>query len=280
MSQPPSLADDSSMAAVPLISFRPPPEIQRAIDDRGTNWHIHAIEFAGGPLNLDNYRVKILKRPTVKGLDSLEGLLKYIRLNINEFVNTDDVEFTPYSSDDEAKWRSDNPAGSVIHIDFGNTAWGIPLGPFNLEDGSVVCSSYSKTHWTFSTIWTGGDANHPVSGNRQFGCYALSGPALRNGGEYIYTRAADRITDNIVNAFLVEKIFKGGHESWVGFQNRIASFVFLRGGRAEVLPPYSARHDWSKMKALHKPTVEWVIKTGHYSGPEKRDPDKEIRGKI
>src|SRR5262245_25065455 len=122
MSQPPSLIDTSPLAAVPLISFRPPPDIQKAIDDRGfkgNRWHIHQIESAAGPVNLDNYLVKILRLPSEKGLDSLEGLLRHIRLNINNFVNTDDVEFSPYADSDASKWRSDSPLGAVVHIDFG-----------------------------------------------------------------------------------------------------------------------------------------------------------------
>ena len=40
MSQPPSPIDSSPMAAVPHISFRLPPDIQRAIDARGFNLRI------------------------------------------------------------------------------------------------------------------------------------------------------------------------------------------------------------------------------------------------
>jgi hypothetical protein len=268
-----SLIENGPMAAVPLISFRPPSDVQRAIDARGFNWHIHPIEYAVGPVNLDNYRVKILQRPTARGLDSLEGLLKYIRLNINEFVDTDNVEFAPFSSDDEKKWSSDLPVGAVIHIDFGGT------GVLNLEDGSVVCSGHSKTNWIFSTIWTGADLNHPVSGNRQFGYYMISGPGLADAGSYIYTRAADRITDNIVNGLLFkDKIFSGGHESWLDFQRRVAHFVSMRGGKAEVLAPFSARHDWNKMKELHKPTVEWVVKSQHYQPGKRREGELSTRG--
>lgn len=266
MSQPPSPIDNTPMAAVPLISFRPPPEIQRAIDDRGFNWHIHTIELAAGPVNLDNYRVKILKQPSEEGLDSLEGLLEHIRLNMNDFLPQDKVRFGAYSFFDAAKWRSDHALGAVMRFDFGNGR----IDALNLEDGSVVCSSYSSTHWIFSTLWTGGDFNHPVSGNRQFGCYKLSGPSMAEDGAYIYTRAADRITDNILNAFLMNKIFNGGHETWVHFQHQIARFVERKGGLAKVLPPYSARHDWAKMKELHKPTVEWVVKSRHYKEPQKR----------
>jgi hypothetical protein len=154
MSQPPSLIDSTPMAAVPLISFRPPPEIQRAIDDRGLNWHIHPIELAAGPVNLDNYRVKIPKQPSEKDLSSLEGLLKHIRLNMNDFLPQDKVRFSQYHWADGGKWRTDSPLGAVMRFDFGKD-W----RPLNLEDGSVVCSSYNATHWIFSTVWTGGNFN-------------------------------------------------------------------------------------------------------------------------
>jgi hypothetical protein len=272
MSQPP-LIDDTPMAALPLISFRPPPNIQREIDSRGFNWHIHPIEFAAGPVNLDNYRVKILKNPSEKGLDSLEGLLRHIRLNINHFVDPDKVRFAPYDSADGSIWRSDNPLGAVIHIDFGPD-W----GPANLDDGSVVCSSYSKTHWTFSTVWTSGDFNHPVSGNRQFGYYVRQGPSTPEDGAWIYTRAADRISENVVSAAFMDTIFKGGHDTWLGFQQRVKRFVESKGGKAEVLPAFSARHAWDKMKALHKPTVEWVLKTRHYEPGKRREGELSTRG--
>ena len=265
-----SLIENGPMAAVPLISFRPPPNVQRAIHDRGGNWHIHAIEFAAGPVNLDNYRVKILQRPTARGLDSLEGLLKYIRLNINEFVDSDKVKFAPYDSADRGKWSSDLPVGAVLHIDFGRG------GPLNVEDGSVVCSGHSKTHWIFSTIWTGGDLHHPVSGNRQFGSYTISGPGLPGDGAYIYTRAADRVSTDL-NSLFYDTIFNGGHQSWLGFQRKVAHFVSMKGGKAEILPPFSARHDWPKMKELHKPTVEWVVESRHYQ-PRKGREDFMGRG--
>jgi len=263
-----SVIENGPMAAVPLISFRPPPDIQRAIDARGFNWHIHPVEFGIGPLNLDNYRIKIVQHPSVRGLDTTEGLFKYIRLNINQFVDTDKCEFEPYSDSDSRRWNTDLPIGTVMHIDFGRG------GPLNLEDGSVVCSAHSDNYWIFSTVWTGDDFNHPVSGNRQFGYYSISGPGLPGDGTYIYTRAADRVTDNIVNGALINTIFDGGHKTWLDFQQRMARFVNSKGGKAEVLPAFSARYEWSKMKDQHRPTTEW-IKSRHYIRTP-RNPDREL----
>jgi hypothetical protein len=224
-------------------------------------------------VNLDNYRVRILRHPTTRGLDSTKGLLKYIRLNINQFLDPNKCAFAPYSDGDKARWNSDLPVGAVMHIDLGGT------GVSNPEDGSVVCSAHSDTHWTFSTIWTRADFNHPVSGNRQFGCFTISGPGVPNDGAYIYTRAADRITPNIVNSFLMDKIFKGGHETWLGFQQRVVHFVAMKGGTAETLAPFSARHAWSKMQEQHKPTTEWVVKSRHYFPPHKTtDGELSTRG--
>ena len=159
------------MAAEQLISFRPPTAIQREFHKRGV-WHIQGIEDGIGPVNLDNYCVKILELPSLKGLDFLRGLLRYLRLNINRFVDPGRARFSPYSAADAARWNSDNPVGAVLHIDLAGT------GAFNLEDGSVLCSSYSDTHWIFSTVYTMADQYHPVSGNRQFGCYMISGPSI------------------------------------------------------------------------------------------------------
>jgi hypothetical protein len=87
------------------------------------------------------------------------------------------------------------------------------------------------------------------------GCYMLSGPGTTGDGAYIYTRAADRITNSLLNAELSGKIFGGVHETWIEFQRRVARFVEWKGGKAEVLPPYSARHDWGKCESFTSPAL-------------------------
>jgi hypothetical protein len=269
VSQPPPAVGGIPMAAVPLISFRPPPDVQRAINARGALWHVHRIEHGHGAVNIDNYRVKILALPYLRGINSLRGLLKHIRLNINDFVDPDSARFAPYTEADGSKWRSDYPVGAVIHIDLGQD-W----GAFNPEDGAVVCSSYDDTHWIFSTLHTTGDMAHPVAGNRQFGFYVNSGPSVSGSpadGAYVYVRAADRISASPFNAEMSDIIFNGGHRTWVSFQHRLAHFINARGGKAAIVPPYSARHDWAQMREHHKPTVDWVQRGGPGHGKGEAD---------
>lgn len=254
------------MAAEQLISFRPSIAVQREFRKRGgVLWHIQGIENGVGPVNLDNYRVKILELPSRRGLDSLSGLLSFVRLNINRFVDPGRARFSPYSAADAARWRSNNPVGAVLHIDLGGG------GAFNPEDGSVLCSSYSDSHWIFSTVHTPADQYHPVSGNRQFGCYMIAGPSIDGtpyGGMFIYTRAADRVSPSLLNAQLSGKIFGGGHQAWLSFLRRLANYVNEVGGKAAIVAPYSTRYPWAAFAKKHKPTTDWVYKDspGHGKG--------------
>jgi hypothetical protein len=258
---------DGPMAAEPLISYRPPTVVQREFRNRGgILWHIQAIEHGDGALNLDNYRVKILKLPSRRGIDSLRGLLDFVRLNINQFIDPGRARFSPYSAADGARWNSNNPVGAVLHIDLGPD-----LGPANPEDGSVLCSSYSDTHWIFSTVHTPADQYHPVSGSRQFGFYTVSGPSVGGTESFVYVRAADRVSPSFLNAELssiFNLIFEGGHQTWLSFQRRLAAYVNVTGGKATIVPPYSARYPWLDMAKRHKPTVDWVYKDspGHGKG--------------
>jgi hypothetical protein len=253
------------MAAEQLISFRPPTAVQREFRKRGgVLWHIQGIERGEGPVNLDNYRVKILELPSRRGLDSLAGLLSYVRLNINRFVDPARARMSPYSAVDAARWHSTNPVGAVMHWGLGRS-----LGPLgDLEGGSVLCSSYSDTHWIFSTVHTPEDFYHPVSGSRQFGFYTFGGNRTPYGGSFIYTRAADRVSPSPFNAQLSGTIFGGGHQTWMSFQRRLASYVNEVGGKAAIVAPYSTRYPWSEFRKRHKPTVDWVYKDspGHGKG--------------
>jgi hypothetical protein len=105
------------------------------------------------------------------------------------------------------------------------------------------------------------DQFHPVSGNRQFGCYMIAGPSIDGtpyGGMFIYTRAADRVSGSPLNAQLSGKIFGGGHQTWVSFQARLANYVNAVGGKAAIVPPHSTRYAWAAFAKKHKPTVDWV----------------------
>ncbi len=233
----------------PLISFRPSAPVQSVIKDRAYKWHVHRIEDAEGEINLDYYPVHVANLPTIDGQSATaESLLKYIRLNINSFVDTKIAEFSPYDNEEAKKWRTDAPTGTVIHIDMKTAG-----GRLNPDDGSVVVSETAPDHWTFSTIWTGLDRGHPVSGNRQFGF-------LRDakGGYIFYTRGADRPT-GLLDKAMSSILFSAAHNLWLSCQKKIADYVSNHGGSAAVGTAISVRVPWPTIKSTHHhPKVNWI----------------------
>lgn len=247
-----------------LTGFRPSGEVQRSVNKRGTGWRVHKIENGWGPINLDLYPIRIRKLPKVNGSQwTATQLLNYIRLNTKVFIDPDLTEFEPYDTPkDSDLWKSDSPVGAVLHLNLGvfARAWNSSVSP---DEASLVCSAAADDNWMFSTIWSSGDFDHPVSGNRQFG-YA------KQGSDFIfYTRAADRVTSLflVTITFGGERIFKKGHDVWLSYQKRLASFVNSHEGIAEIptSSTFSQRFDWEDFEGLlHDPTTEWV---SHFRTP-------------
>jgi hypothetical protein len=229
-----------------LISFRPPTALQRAVKSREptpvTNlWHMHKLEDALGPINLDRYEIEVSALPTLGGVAvTAEQLLGHIRLNINDVIDPSVARFSPYDvAIDGLVWRSFAPLGAVLHIHM-------------LDDGSVLCARAASDHWLFSTIKAGTDGYHPVSGNRQFG-FQPSGD-----GYVFYTRGADRASG--VELWTAgDSVFSGGDELWRSFQRGVAALVNSNGGSATIGSRFSERFDWDQiMAAYHRPTESWI----------------------
>jgi hypothetical protein len=237
-----------------LISFRPPVGIQTNIRGRGLplvgKWNFHHIEDGIGPVNLDYYAVKVSSLPRLTGvLATPDQLLNHIRLNINSFVDPKLTQFAPYDQKEELIWKSSNPLGAVLHLDFRNLFGGISV---NVDDGSVVVGDFKSNYWIVSTIWTGKDGAHPLSGNREWGYF-------RSNGDYVfYTRAVDRMTPPFPLS-QTSQVYAAQRQFWTGFQQLIYGFVLLNGGKAQILAPIDNRYDWNQVAALyHKPKVPWV----------------------
>ncbi|MEM7713375.1 MAG: hypothetical protein AAF349_07315 [Cyanobacteria bacterium P01_A01_bin.68] len=226
-----------------LISFRPSSNIQRKLKNKG--WYVHPIENAKGQINLDYYPVKISRLPQRQSPDEL---LRYIRLNLNKFINQKLANFEPYNQSYLRQWKSQNPLSSVIHID-------IFLKSLNVDDGSVIVSASNNRSWIFSTIWTNSDFRHPVSGNRKFGF-------IRKNNSYIfYTKGADRTT-TLLDSIASTQVFGGGEALWTSFQQSLVKFVNQQGGSAEIVPAISKRCDWEQIKQrYHNPTTPWIMIT-------------------
>lgn len=216
-----------------LIRFKVPPEV--ASELQGRNMSVQDFSFAIGDLNLDYYPVKIFSFPIIGGnrVDAI-GLLRHIRLNLNNFVDTSLSDFVPYAAGtDDIKWNSSNPVGAVIKIDI--------AGP---DNASVVCSLAENNRWRFSTISTPLTGSHPVSGNREFGFFES-----KDGGAYFYTRGADR-TSEFGETLLDFISYEKADKLWTSFTNKLNDFVNDNGGFAGTFNRISERVNWNAASIL------------------------------
>ena len=115
------------------------------------------------------------------------------------------------------------------------------------QDGSVICSNQESRSWTFTTIESPEDWNHPVSGNRQFGL------EQNPDGSYIfYTRGVDRVAERfdhfVGNTSFFPSAFEGGDEFWEDFQDNIQSFINDNAGQAQKEGTQINRPDWETVK--------------------------------
>lgn len=191
--------------------------------------------------NLDFYPVKINSLPIVNSQQlTPQQFLQYIRVNINNFVNTSISSFTPYNHygvNDQALWNSSNPDKAIVSINISG------------NDGSVI-TSFDPQHpekWIFSTIKDPYNGSHPVSGNREFG-YMVD-PA---GGYIFYTRGVDRLADPI--GTLLQSTtgipFNSADNLWKSFQEGISTFVNQHSGSASVETRSQIFPDWDVLRAV------------------------------
>jgi hypothetical protein len=217
-----------------LLRFRVPSSMASELRIRGMQ--VQSFEDAiGSALNLDFYPVNVITMPTIDGrlLDAV-GLLRYIRLHLNEVISTGYSTFSPYDRETDGRiWQSDNPTGAVIKIDL--------AGP---DNAAVVTSLADPQKWIFSTITTRffATGGHPVSGNREFGF-----KADQHGRYMFYTRGADR-TAGVPESIIFPIAFSLGGGLWRSLQDGIVNLVRSHGGRADTLEPYSRRHDWGLVR--------------------------------
>lgn len=236
-----------------LLSFRPDPKIQRAAQARGPTWTVHRIEDGSGMVNLDYYPIKVHELPTVDGRKLVpEELLARIRLNLNDFVDTDISQFEPFKRQDEEAWKAEDPDSAMLLI-------AIKLAPGVSDRALVIASMNASNEWIFSTVRGGSGYKalnnrdnpgaHPVSGNRAFGF------VRDEAGWTFYTRGADRATRPMDEFWGIPKAreigFKQADKLWRTFQSKVAAYVNGHGGKAEVdeRGTVSRRHDWDKIKS-------------------------------
>lgn len=258
-----------------LINFVPPSSVQTALKSRSSDWKFHKLDDAHGPINLDYYPVKVDVLPVLGGNRlTAEQFLSHIRLNLNDFVDTNIAKFSPLDNTDAAKWASGNPLNAVVHIDMevflgtwsprdkfdrysdlilGRDPVSVPL-TLNPDDGSVVVSSFEQKRWVFSTIKTPGiDWSHPVSGNREFGFINNS-----DGSYTFYTRGADRPTQSLDDT-IKWLIFSQADDLWKSFQQGIFDFVESKQGSATKEDSVRYEESWEFIKRkYYNPTTNWL----------------------
>ena len=254
------MADKLLGAALPnlsawsdLISMRPPKAVQQTVRKRfGMNvldWTGHRLESGQGDINLDFYPVRVTRLPQQGGGSTPSGLLKIIRLWLNNYIDKTVSTFKPYEAPlDDGVWTSDNPLGAVVSIQM------LKLG-LEVDRGSVVVSSFRPDRWVFSTVWTPNDLGHPVSGNRAFG-YFLN----EDGSCTFYTRGADRTTGLIdYGAAAVGQVFSAADQLWLSLQDGIVNYVKTNGGEATKEPRHSERYPWPEVSTTYwRPVEDWI----------------------
>jgi len=191
------------------------------------------------PISFDYYPVIIQQLPNNT---TAEQLLKKIRVDINDFIDTNYGEFFPT---DETGWNSDDPLGVVVRIDLnidflrGTTA----------ERGDVVVGESATNRFKFVTIFDPDDHGHPLGGVREFGFrYEVDSTLV------FYTRGADRAWNHF-DDLTRDVIFSGADGLWSSFQEKLAAYVNdpVNGGEATIGNKFSQRFDWEKAKDLYGP---------------------------
>jgi hypothetical protein len=225
-----------------LLRFRPPQQIVSALSAR--NMRVQVFEEATGPdVNLDYYPILVTKLPSVNGQQLTgEQLMRTIRMGIAGqnpiFLDGSLSTFEPYDADDNTKWTSANPLGSVLFIDV--------AGP---DNAAVVMTAFQDESWRFSTATTPRTGQHPVTGNREF-AFVETTP----GSYKYYTRGADRSSGYLESQAAVDEslTYAKGDQLWRSFQQRVAAWVAAHDGVAKVQARHSQRYRWAYVRSVLK----------------------------
>jgi hypothetical protein len=227
-------ARPSAEALKVMTKNHPEARVQSIADAAGS------ARKAGTTLNTDFFSVHITQMPLIDGhrLTASE-LMVYWKDHFNSFIDPARSQFVP-ATGDEARWASANPTGAVIDITLG--MWGLPANGLRgkLDDrGAVLVSAFGPGFMQVTTVSTDHDAQHPVSGTREFGVTQLS-----DGTFIIYTRGADTPTGMAdLIAGKVGLVFGSADALWRSFQSTTVQLINSLGGQAEIGPSVTQRND-------------------------------------
>ncbi len=227
-----------------LLNFKAPKNVWEKTKERiGGNTiltftpnAIQTIDYGNSTgTNFDYYSVLITKLP--EGIKNGEELFDHLRLGLGSLMDYK-TTFAAYNSKESEIWNSKNPLGSVMSFDAYFTSLHL-----NWDDASVMTSSFYKGngggYWTFTTLMTRGDGEHPIAGTRQFGL-----TDNKNGTYTFYTRGVDRGYGLALIAG-EETIFKSAEETWSTVMNK--AFVKINSEKGSALipsTPISKRVNW------------------------------------
>ena len=259
-----------------LAQFKPSQYIMYRIDSIRSvapnwsvdNFNIQSLKDAyGGIVNCDFFPVRITQMPSGY---TPETLLEYFRTHMNNFIDPNlNSSFSPYmdgSFNDLLKYAA--PFEESI-----GALWSLKLGSWYVPgiDGSVIESGYSRYnsagyqthHYTFSTMETPLDFEHPVGGNRRFGIY--SDP--NHPGEYVfYTMGVDRIWDGsfafgdwLKKQATGQNGFSNADSLWTSFQNGMIKFIQNHTGSATFYSNHNtiARPHWTDVEDYLKGYIDF-----------------------
>ena len=229
------------------------------------NPRVHLLtEAAGGIVNMDYFSLTITDWGDLDPAQAFEQ----IRRNFNLYIDPAFAELEPYpagqdASAEWAKWRSNDPLGTVLIFNIIN-----PFGPIPrfADRASVVMSDYqSGSRWRFSTVWTPVALGHPVSGNREFGLVNN-----QDGTYTFYTRGVDRTTawyDEVLadgsSVFLEEPIqFIQADRMWTQMMQRALRDLQLRRGSGYLSAAVTKRSNWDSLESYFNtglPSIDNIL---------------------
>jgi len=232
----------------PLVNFKAPNIVNSRVSTLNSttsnpslftnSFYVQEINKAAGTqINLDRFEVNVGILPVIDGrrLNASE-FLQYIRLHLNNFINTEIANFAPYNDsndyfNDTQNWNSAYPTGSILHLDMA-------------DHGSVIVTENTENHWTVSTVRTPLDAQHPVSGNRSWG-YSYD-----NTGYHFYVTGADRLTSPVHDLFnsLTGIPFAKADDLWTSYQNKLSAFINANQGLASIGTSIKERPNFASLK--------------------------------
>ena len=197
-------------------------------DNLPSGFSLQTLDNAtGSDVNADFYSMHISDLPTGMTMDDL---LEEFRTGINYFTGDTGVSFEPYNYDGVDSTSQFNApgtdsVGALVHIDLPN-------------DGTVVESRYVQdqtnpngtvtSSFTYTTVNSPLDGDHPVSGNRTFGIQ--TDPV--NGGYTFYISGVDRATNPAFNLGAALGGWDDANTLWTTAITQMMHFVTDNGGSA------------------------------------------------